>query len=66
MTTATEARTEYLARREHRRTAFEAEIEGWGCPDCGRDTYTVTDGQPATRTDPAWWNGYCANCGFED
>ena len=59
MTTATEARREYLARREHRRTEFEAEIEARGCPDCGHDSYVVTQAYPATRVDPACWEGHC-------
>lgn len=55
------------ATREHTQTAFEAEMEVEGCPECGcMDGYTVTDGQPATRTDPAWWEGHCENCGYED
>ncbi len=60
MITATEARREYLARREHRRTAFEAEIEGRGCPECGHDSYIVTEAYPETLVDSACWEGRCA------
>ena len=59
MTTATEARAEYLAARTHTQTALEAEIEARGCPACGHDSYRVEEAYPATRTDPASWEGHC-------
>lgn len=53
-------------RREHTQTRYEAELETEGCPNCGHDSYVVTGGQPATETDPAWQEGYCKKCGYED
>lgn len=61
------ARAEYLAAREHTQTRYEAELEAECCPNCGEELgYVVTDGQPATRTDPAWQHGHCQSCGAED
>ena len=58
MTTTTHA--ESPRRRSLVRGRWVEEVEEGGCPECGHLRYVVTDGQPANRTDPGWWEGRCA------
>ena len=64
MTTTTHVESSH--RRSLVRGRWVEEVEEGGCPECGGPGCVVIDGEPVSWTDPAWWEGECGDCGYED